>query len=98
MRQVALLVTVLFALAAMPAVPAASDCRSPCQTVVVPTTALGASRTYYVYAQGALCQPSDLACKADASVAPLLYQETNCQGGLQRFGGFECGPDTLVVL
>jgi len=101
MRLVAVTVLVLAGLATMPVAPAINECHSPCQTVVVPSSPANArSTTYYLYLQGLTCDPRAHYCQGqpDPIVTGFLYEETNCEGGLQRYETIHCRGDRLVLL
>lgn len=96
------LLVIALGLAATPAVPAHNECQGPCQTVIVPATLLDADgRVYFVYAQAATCvPPASGTCAGQPAplVAGLVYEDTNCEGGLQRYPTVECGADSDILL
>lgn len=102
MRLLAVTLVVLAGLATMPVAPALNECQNPCQSVVVPKTPPVATkdRTFYVYAQAATCQPTDGYCAGGPAprVRGLVYEETNCESGLQRYQTIHCVADQVVLL
>lgn len=98
MRLVAVTLLVLTALATMPVAPAVNECQGTCQTAVLPKEAGG--ETYYLYAAGLACRPDDSYCRGEPAplLTAFLYQETNCEGGLQRYRTIHCVADTVVLL
>lgn len=101
MRLLAATTLVLAVLATMPVAPALNECRSPCQTVPLQPTPLNAKgTTYYVYAQALTCQPTDAYCSGGAAprARGIVYEEANCESGLQRFRTIDCAADRVVLL
>ena len=90
MRPVALVLAFLFALTWAPAPVAATtdECAAAgmqCVQFDVPVTPLNAQTTrYYLYAHAATC-PQACSGTPPARMLGLLWEETNCIKGMQRF-------------
>lgn len=101
MRPVAVTILVLAVLATMPVAPAVNECRDPCKAVTTVATPVNAkTETYYLYVQGASCTPDNSYCRGQPApiVSGIVYQETNCEGGLQRYKPLLCAADEVVLL
>ena len=102
MRLLAVTTLAFAVLATMPVAPALNECQGTCQTVPVTKVPPVTSKdtTYYVYAQALTCQPTDGYCGGGPAprVRGLVYEETNCESGLQRFQTIRCVADKVVLL